>query len=109
MASQLGQLPKIKEQFDTKIIASNYSCQILLENTTLKEANKKDFPTDAYLISYVFDGKVVMDLTRCSKQADLFDFYYDKYGNVQNIRLGFGTRNPKTWGLEKSKQKKSRK
>ena len=59
---------------------SDYSCQILLEKTTLEEANDKTFPNDARLIWYIVDGVEYIDLTRCKKTSGLFDMYYDKYG-----------------------------
>ena len=88
---------------------SDYSCQILLEKTTLEEANDKTFPNDARLIWYIVDGVEYIDLTRCKKTSGLFDMYYDKYGKgaVQKIDFGFGTVNPKLWGY-KSKDKKKK-
>ena len=52
---------------------SDYSCQILLEKTTLDAANDKSFPNDAKLISYLVDGVEYVDLTRCTKTSKLFD------------------------------------
>ena len=60
---------------------SDYSCQILLEKTTLEAANDKTFPNDARLVWYVVGGiEYIIDLTRCTKTSKLFDMYYDKYG-----------------------------
>jgi len=87
---------------------SDYSCQILLEKTSLETANDKSFPTDARLIWYVVDGVEYIDLTRCGKVSKLFDMYYDKYGKgaVQKIDFGFGSINPKLWGVKPKKEKK---
>jgi len=87
---------------------SDYSCQILLEKTTLDAADDKSFPNDARLIWYVVDGVEYIDLTRCTKTSKLFDMYYDKYGKgaVQKIDFGFGTVNPKLWGQKPKKDKK---
>ena len=52
---------------------SSYGCQVLLEETTLDQANDKSFPTDAKLIWYLKDGKECIDLVRCKKSADLFE------------------------------------
>ena len=89
---------------------SDYSCQILLEKTTLEAANDKTFPNDARLIWYIVDGVEYIDLTRCRKTVELFDMYYDKYGKgaVQRIEFGYGTVNPKLWGY-KSKDKDKKK
>ena len=91
-----------------QINPSDYSCQILLEKTTLEAANDKSFPTDARLIWYVVDGIEHIDLVRCSKVVKLFDMYYDKYGKgvVQKIDFGFGTVNPKLWGIKAKSDKK---
>ena len=88
---------------------SDYSCQILLEKTTLEAANDTSFPNDARLVWYVVDGKEYIDLTRCSKVVKLFDMYYDKYGKgaVQKIDFGYGTANPKLWGQKPKKEKKN--
>ena len=93
---------------ESKINPSDYSCQILLEKTTVEAANDKTFPTDARLIWYVVDSVTHVDLTRCSKTSQLFDMYYDKYGKnaVQKIDFGYGTISPKLWGQKPKKEKK---
>ena len=92
----------------TPINPVDYGCQILLEKTTIDAANDKSFPTDARLIWYIEDGKEYIDLTRCRKVVNLFDMYYDKYGkdSVQRIDFGYGTINPKLWGIKPKKDKK---
>tara|TARA_B100000282_G_scaffold161192_1_gene116413 strand:- start:5962 stop:6303 length:342 start_codon:yes stop_codon:yes gene_type:complete len=88
-----------------------YSCQILLEKTTLHQANDKTFPTDARLIWYKVDGIEYIDLTRCRKTVELFDMYYDKYGkgSVQKIDFGYGSVNPKLWGYKSKESDKKKK
>ena len=95
---------------ETTINPSDYSCQILQEKTTLEAANDKSLPNDARLVWYTVDGVEKIDLTRCRKVVELFDFYYDKYGQgaVQKIDFGFGTVNPKLWGYEKKEDKKKK-
>jgi len=90
---------------------SDYSCQVLQEKTTLKDANDKSLPNDARLIYYIVDGVKYIDLTRCKKIVQLFDMYYDKYGPgaVQKIDFGFGTSNPKFWGNNLSPKKSKKK
>ena len=67
---------EVKEE--EKFKASDYSCEILLEKTTLVKAQDRKFPTDAHLVWYNLDGEEYLDLTRCSKRTDLFDMYYDR-------------------------------
>ena len=99
---------EIKNQDGKAINQSDYSCQILLEKTSLEAANDKSFPTDARLIWYVIDGVEHMDLTRCGKVSRMFDMYYDKYGKgaVQKIDFGYGSSNPKLWGNKPKKESK---
>ena len=87
---------------------SDYSCQVLLERTTLEAANDKSFPTDARLIWYIVGNQKFVDLVRCGKVSKLFDMYYDRYGKgaVQRIDFGYGTMNPKLWGNKPKEQKK---
>ena len=91
-----------------QINPSDYSCQVLLEKTTLEAANDKSFPTDARLIWYIVGNQKFIDLVRCTKVSKLFDMYYDKYGKgaVQKIDFGYGTVNPKLWGVKPKEQKK---
>ena len=87
---------------------SDYSCQILLEKTTLEAANDTSFPNDDRFNWYASNGVEYIDLTRCSKVSKLFDMYYDKYGKdaVKKIEFGYGTANPKLWGQKPKKEKK---
>ena len=89
---------------------SDYSCQVLLERTTLEAANDKSFPTDARLIWYIVGNQKFVDLVRCGKVSKLFDMYYDKYGkgSVQRIDFGYGSVNPKLWGVKPKKDKKKK-
>ena len=95
---------------ETTINPSDYSCQILQEKTTLEAANDKSLPNDGRLIYYVVDGIEYIDLTRCKKTSQLFDFYYDKYGPgaVKKIDFGFGSVNPKLWGYKKPEDEKKK-
>jgi hypothetical protein len=118
MPYQLGQAPTVNREEnqmvdDTKSavsVAKKYSCEVLLEKTSYEVANDKSFPTDAKLITYVYNGQTYMDLTRSAKDVRLFDLYYDTYGPgaVQKIEFGFGSVNPKTWGYEAPETKKRR-
>lgn len=103
-----------EKDMGTKLInpndPSSYGCEILLEKSTLAQMKDKSFPTDARIITYIVDGEVYQDLTRCRKVVDLFDLYYDKYGpgSVQKIDFGYGTINPKNWGYNTKNSKKKK-
>ena len=119
MASQLGDAPKtssIKQPEEVKDMTPNisppeYGCEILLEKTTIEEANDKSFPNDARLVWYVVDNVEYVDLTRCAKTVKLFDMYYDKYGpgSIKKIDFGYGSVSPKLWGYKAPAEKKKRK
>ncbi len=92
-----------------EIKPSDYSCEILLEKTTPDKAKDKSFPTDAFNVTYLVDGEERLDVARSSKRVNLFDYYYDKYGNVQKIDYGHGTVTPSQWGYKQPEKKKRRK
>ena len=98
--------PKPEKKFDPTV----YSCEILLEKTTEDKARDKKFPSDACIIRYTVDGKQLIDVTRSSKQVNIFDLYYDKYGKgaLQAIEWGYGTVNPSQWGYKQPEKKKRR-
>ena len=99
-----------KEADENKLDPSAYSCQILLERTTLQQANDKSLPRDAFNVWYNVDGNELLDVTRSGKQANVFDMYYDKYKkNLKRIEYGFGTINPTQWGYKPTEKKKRRK
>ena len=99
-----------KKEEENQLDPAAYSCQILLENTTLAKANDKSFPRDAFLVWYNVDGNELLDVTRSGKQANIFDMYYDRYKkNLKRIEYGFGTINPSQWGYKSPEKKKRRK
>ena len=90
--------------------ASDYSCEIILEKTTKEKADDRKLPSDAFEVYYVVDGEERLDVTRSGKMVNIFDFYYDKYGNVvKKINYGHGTVNPSQWGYKEPQKKKRRK
>jgi hypothetical protein len=94
----------------TRHLPHEYGCEILFERSTMVQAKDSSLPNDAYLIWYNVDGETFMDVTRCRKRVDLFDFYYDKYGpgSVRKIDFGYGRVNPKLWGYKAPEKKKKR-
>ena len=99
--------PKPEKKFDPSV----YSCEIILEKTTLDKAQDRKLPTDAFNVTYIVDGETCLDVTRAAKQVHIFDMYYDRYGKgaVQSIGYGHGTIRPNLWGAQLSQKKKRRK
>ena len=100
---------EVKKEEESKFNPYDYSCEILLEKTTLETSKDKKLPTDAFNVTYMVDGKECLDVTRSSKMANVFDLYYDKYGNVKAIDYGHGSVNPMQWGYKQPEKKKVRK
>ena len=99
-----------KKEEQSKINPSDYSCEVILEKTTKEKANDRKLPSDAFEVYYVVDGEERLDVTRSGKMVNIFDFYYDKYGNVvKKINYGHGTVNPSQWGYKEPQKKKRRK
>ena len=98
-----------KKEEQSKINPKDYSCEVILEKTTKDKANDRKLPSDAFEVYYVVDGEERLDVTRSGKKVNVFDFYYDKYGNVKNIDYGHGTVNPSQWGYKEPQKKKRRK
>ena len=100
-----------KKEEQSKINPQDYSCEVILEKTTKDKANDRKLPTDAFNVFYVVDGEERLDVTRSGKMVNVFDLYYDKYGNVKKIDYGHGTVNPSQWGYKNKEpqKKKSRK
>ena len=102
---------KKKEEEKSKINPSDYSCEILLEKTTMEKADDRKLPSDAFNVTYVVEGETRLDVTRSGKMVNVFDLYHDKYGKgaVQKIDYGHGTVNPHQYGYKQPEKKKRRK
>ena len=99
-----------KKQEDT-IKPSDYSCEMILEKTTIEKSKDPKFPSDAFNVTYVVDGTQHLDVVRSGKQVNVFDFYYDKYGKdaIKRIEWGYGNVNPNSYGYQAPEKKKKRK
>ena len=99
--------PKPEKKFDPSV----YSCEIILEKTTLDKAQDRKLPTDAFNVTYVVEGETRLDVTRCGKMVNVFDMYYDLYCKdcVQKIDYGHGTIRPNLWGIKATPPKKGKK
>ena len=88
---------------------TQYGCEILMTNVTLKEARTSQAPNDAHIVSYIADGELRYDLTRGSRTS-LFDMYYDKFkSGLKSIEYGFGNVKPNLWGYRAPSKNKKRK
>ena len=109
MTAPVGKAPaKAEPPKKIEKTTSQYSCQIVLENTTPEKANDRQLPSDAFNVTYIVDGKEHLDVTRSEKMANVFDMYYDKYGKgaIQSINYGHGTTRPNLWNVKPPERKR---
>lgn len=91
-------------------LPKKYNCVLLIHNATNDQVKNPEFPSDAYIINYTLNGKRITDLCRSAKMVNIFDMYYDKFGNVINsINFGYGRINPKLWGYPAPDKKRRKK
>ena len=109
MTAPVGKAPaKAEPPKKIEKTTSQYSCQIVLENTTPEKANDRQLLSDAFNVTYIVDGKEHLDVTRSEKMANVFDMYYDKYGKgaIQSINYGHGTIRPNLWNVKPPERKR---
>jgi hypothetical protein len=88
---------------------SEYGCELIVDNGSMKDVTIRQAPIDAFIVKYVHEGEICFDLTRGSRYK-LFDMYWDKFkGGLQSIDYGKGTIKPQSWGYTPPQQKKKRK
>ena len=79
-----------------------------MDNGTIEDVSKIEYPNDASIIKYYVDDKVCFDLTRGSRTS-LFNMYYDKFKkDLKEINWGKGTISPKIWGYKSPQTKKKK-
>ena len=68
-----------------------------------------EFKTEWLFQSFLDYDEVYYDITRGNKMVNLFDMYYDKFGDgLKSINWTHGRVNPRVWGY-KAPEKKKRK
>ena len=109
---QVEKKPELKQNWSSNEKQSSkdvYGCEILVDNGTMEEVSKTEYPNDAFIVKYHVDDKVCFDLTRGSRTA-LFDMYYDKFkSGLKSIEYGFGNVKPNLWGYKTPSKNKKRK
>jgi len=71
--------------------------RILKEDCDISAADDRSLPCTAFLIGYENGGRMCYDIAMSSKQVDIFDHYWDKYGNVKSMVQTEGRISPKLW------------
>ena len=72
--------------------------KIIHEDCDPSAAEDRSLPCTAFLITYRdYDGKIKYDIAVASKKVEMFDYYWDKYRNVIDMKQTEGRINPKLW------------
>jgi hypothetical protein len=61
-------------------------CKVLFSDCDPTQAQDRELPNNSYLIEYLQDGMTKFDIAMGAKQVDIFDDYYDKYQNEEDLR-----------------------
>lgn len=86
----------------TQLKVIKEDCNPSVDNTT-------DLPNNCYLVTYNIDGANHFDLVMDTKQANIFDAYYDKYKqDFVTMVQSEGRVPPKLWGNPSPKDKKKK-
>ena len=109
---KLEKKPERKENIWTKEekerLNSEYGSEILVENGSYEDVTTTKAPSDAYIIEYIHEDTVCLDLTRGTK-IKLFDMYWDKFkSGLKKIDYGKGSIKPNLWGYQSPKQAKKK-
>lgn len=94
---------------DKELLRSRYSVVVFSHDCIPGTIDKKQFPSDAILITYEIDGKIASDHVRGPKIVKVFDAYYDLLkplgGKILTMEPWYGMVNPKLWGNKPKKKK----
>tara|TARA_Y100001938_G_scaffold144674_1_gene219697 strand:- start:798 stop:1061 length:264 start_codon:yes stop_codon:yes gene_type:complete len=84
------------------------SVKVLIENCDATAAEDRGLPSNSYLVTYLDEEQnKKQDITQ-GGQVDIFDYYYDKYKNLQALDWTNGTVNPKLYGYKPAEEKKKK-
>jgi len=81
--------------------------KIIYEDCDPTKAEDRTLPYTAYLVEYKIDEESHYDIVTSSKRVDIFDAYWDKYGDkFVTMNQSEGRVNPKLWGNKPPETKK---
>jgi hypothetical protein len=95
---------------DKKLLLNKYEVVVFSHDCNPESIDKKQFPYNAVLVSYVINGQVKHDHVSGPKYVKIFDAYYDLLkaagGHILTMEQWYGMINPKQWGNKPKKEKK---
>ena len=81
-----------------------YDVILMKEDVSQEDINtqRKIWPTDVHIISFIEEGQTKCDAIRSYKMSDIFDGYYD-FGvkDINYIKSGYGNIKPKLYNPTK--------
>ncbi len=84
--------------------------QVLHEQCERNKSEDKKLPSDSFLVTYKVEEELKYDVARGASTVEVFDYYYDKYKNVQAITWTKGVVSPRTFeNVKDAPQPKKRK
>lgn len=94
---------------DKELLRSRYGVVVFSHDCVPETIDKKQFPSDAILVTYEINGKIASDHVRGPKIVKVFDAYYDLLkplgGKILTMEPWYGMVNPKLWGNNQKKKK----
>ena len=83
--------------------------KILHQNCDPALAEDRTLPYNAYIVKYIDDEVYCYDIVISNKQADIFDYYWDRYRErLIKFKQTEGRVNPKLWDNKPKEEKKRR-
>lgn len=93
---------------DVKKFKDKYQVNVLHTNCDVSASEDKNLPRNSYLVTCENEGEVWYDIVM-GLSADIFDAYYDTFGDViRKLSWTSGTINPKLWGVKPKESNKKR-
>jgi len=121
MSKPLGQTTTtevVEKKEEAKVIWSKkerdtskeiYGTELIVESGSKQDVTTNEAPSDAFIVTYEFNGDIHQDLTRGSR-VDVFDMYYDKFkSGLKSIDYGHGNIKPNLWGYQSTQGPKKKK
>lgn len=94
---------------DKKLLRSQYDVVVFAHDCIPESIDKKEWPSNAVLVTYEIDGVIKHDHVAGPKHVKVFDAYYDLLkplgGKILTMEKWYGMVNPKLWGNTTKKKK----
>ena len=84
--------------------------KIIKPNCDPSDAEDRNLPYTAYLVTYEVDDETRHDLVICNKRVEIFDYYWDRYREgFKTFKQSEGRVNPKLYDPNPKQQQQKKK